>query len=129
MLTTSYATNFGYFHTEHSSVTHALDGHYDFTLTSITHPRTHMQLRSQASLWEHTVARFRSVANLTIDSDPIKNMLHRMRTPNTQIDFLSFMIQVAADHLVDDRSGQESKDAFAELVASCSPLWGYAAGI
>lgn len=129
MLTTSYATNFGYFRAGHSSVTHALGGYYDFTLASIAHPRAHMQLRSQASLWEHAVARFRSVATLTIDSDPMVHVLHRVRTPSAQMDFLSFMVQVAADHLVDDRSGQEAKDAFAELIASCSPLRGYAAGI
>lgn len=125
-VTSSYSTNFGYFVTAEKEITHALGGHYDFVEADICHPRSHLQLRSQADLWDHVVERFPSLSGVAVARDPMREVLNRVRAPCAQMDFLSFMVQVAADHLVDSKSPNSVRSRFKSLTATCRPFAGYA---
>lgn len=123
--TASYSTDFAYFQTSDEGVTHALGGHYDFGDGDIAHPRAHLQLKSQADMWTDAGHRFPSVEGLQIGTDPMLQILNRVRAPSAQMDFLSFMIQLAADHLVDGKSLHATRTRFRTLTSSCKPFAGY----
>lgn len=123
--TVSYATNFAYFKTRHDQVTHALGGHYDFTDSDLAHPRAHLQLRSQADMWTYAEEQFHSISGLEVGKDSMAEVLSRVRSPSAQMDFLSFMIQIAADHLVDGKSGPSTRNGFKRLTETCVPFLGY----
>lgn len=124
--TTSYATNFGYFKMGAAGVTHALGGHFDYAASDFAHPRAHLQLKSQAHLWSNAGTHFRSASSAEIERDPMLEVPSRVRTPSAQMDFLSFMIQIAADHLVDGKSGRAARRSFLRLTKSCVPFGSYA---
>lgn len=123
--TSSYATNFGYFKVGQDRVTHAFGGHYDFAESDIAHPRAHLQVRSQASMWQYAELQFRSLEGAEVQRDPMAEVLNRVRAPSAQMDFLSFMIQVAADHLIDKSSGHGARRSFKRLTSTCAPFRSY----
>lgn len=129
LTTVNYGTNFGYFAVGDSSASHVLGGHYDFSPDEPAHPRAHLQLRSQASLYAHAQENFRSISGIGLHGDLMKDILSRVRPPSAQMDFLSFMLQVAADHLVDEKSAARTIATFESLSMSCQPVLGYHAGI
>jgi len=61
--------------------------------------------------------------------DLMKDVLNRVRPPSAQMDFLSFMLQVCADHLVDEKSSAQVVSMFKVLASSCSPVLGYHASM
>jgi len=125
LLTDDYKTNFGYFVVSDDGAIHALGGHYDFSPSQFAHPRAHMQLRSQVSLYSAAQSSFRSLTDVPLIHDVMTGVLDRVRPPSAQMDFLSFMLQICADHLVDEESRPRSVPMFNGLAASCSPLLGY----
>ncbi len=125
LLTASFATDFAYFVIRDGVAVHALGGHYDFAANHAAHPRAHMQLRSQAQMFSHATARFPSIVTVPIAQDPMRQVLSRVRPPTAQMDFLSFMLQLSADHLVDEKSSERVRTMFEALSASCGPLKGY----
>lgn len=129
LATINYATNFAYFTVRDASAAHVLGGHYDFSPDQAAHPRAHLQLRSQAELYAHAQSSFQSIAGIPLEADPMKEVLNRARPPTAQMDFLSFMLQVCADHLVDEKSAPRVVSKFEALSLSCSPILGYHAAI
>jgi hypothetical protein len=125
LLTDDYQTNFGYFVVADDGATHALGGHYDFSPGQFAHPRAHLQLRSQAGLYSEAQSSFRSITDVPLVHDVMTRVLNRVRPPSAQMDFLSFMLQICADHLVDEESPPLAVTMFNSLAASCSPLLGY----
>jgi hypothetical protein len=125
LLTDDYMTNFGYFAVSENGATHVLGGHYDFSPIQFAHPRAHMQLRSQVELYPAAQSSFHSLTNVPLEHDLMTGILNRVRPPSAQMDFLSFMLQICADHLVDEKSSASVVSMFDGLVASCSPLLGY----
>lgn len=123
--TVSYGTNFAYFQIHNGAAIHALGGHYDFVEGDICHPRAHLQLRSQAPMWQHAQEWFPSVAGLPGPRDVMREILDRVRAPSAQMDFLSYMTQIAADHLVDGASGRGARNRFMGLTGHCAPFVGY----
>lgn len=122
LVTLDYSTNFGYFLIQQGDrIMHALGGHYDYA-TDAAHPRAHMQLASQAGLHASARELFKSIDEIPLEADLMLHVLHRVRTPTAQMDFLSFMLQIAADHLVGDSASEE---VFVGLCA-CAPLRGFA---
>lgn len=129
LLTDDYQTNFGYFVVGDGGATHALGGHYDFSPRQFAHPRAHMQLRSQVGLYHEAQSSFRSLTDVPLVHDVMTGVLNRVRPPSAQMDFLSFMLQICADHLVDEKSPPRAVSMFNGLAASCSPLLGYHASM
>jgi hypothetical protein len=129
LMTATYSTNFAYFEASTDSAAHVLGGHYDFSPAQVGHPRAHMQLRSQADMYPDAQSNFRSITNVPLEVDHMRDVLTRVRAPSAQMDFLSFMLQVAADHLVDEKSRPQVVSIFEDLASSCSPLLGYHANL
>jgi hypothetical protein len=124
LTTVAYSTNFGYFLVRHDRITHALGGHYDYA-EDPAHPRAHMQLASQLELQTSARDEFPSIATTPLADDVMARVLHRVRTPTAQMDFLSFMLQIAADHLVGDKSQPAAEPRLRALCRTCSPLNGF----
>jgi hypothetical protein len=129
LVTHEYATNFGYFVFRHDRLLHALGGHYDYDADKPAHPRAHMQLSSQLALRNSAGDHFPSIADTPVDDDLMTRVLHRVRTPTAQMDFLSFMLQIAADHLAGDQSLPAAEPKFRALCQSCAPLKGFNAAV
>jgi hypothetical protein len=53
LVTSRYGTNFAYFTVSPDGAEHVLGGHYDLSESHVSHPHTHLQLRSQADLYGH----------------------------------------------------------------------------
>lgn len=125
LATISYATNFAYFVHRSDMVSHVLGGHYDYVVGHSAHPRAHLQLASKAELHDSAIERFPSIRDVPLDNELMPRIFSRARTPTAQMDFLSFMVQICADHLVDEKSPPAVTDAFAAVTSSCSPFKGY----
>jgi hypothetical protein len=125
LVTMTYGTNFAYFSVTDDHAAHVFGGHYDFSPAQAAHPRAHLQLASHANLYEHVQSHFHSLANTALDADYMQHVLHRVRPPSAQMDFLSFLLQICADHLVDERSPASVIGMFDGLARSCAPLFGY----
>jgi hypothetical protein len=124
-ITDSYSTDFAYFKATSDGIKHVLGGHFDFEKGDITHPRAHLQLSSQADMWQYVSQSFPSQSGVEISRDPMIEILNRVRVPSAQMDFLSFMVQVAADHLVDGKSPHSTRARFRSLTTACTPFVGY----
>lgn len=127
--TVRYGTNFAYFEVRGDGARHVLGGHYDFSPTDVAHPRAHLQLRSHADLYAHAQCHFRSIADVPLTVDLMQHVLTGARPPSAQMDFLSFMLQICADHLVDEKSSAQVVSMFRALASSCSPVLGYHASM
>jgi hypothetical protein len=125
LITKLYSTNFAYFDVDASLASHVLGGHYDFSPTEVAHPRAHLQLRSQAYMYTYVQQHYHSIADIPLVSDLMEDVLDRVRPPTAQMDFLSFMLQVTADHLVDEKSSAQVISVFNVLTSSCAPVFGY----
>ena len=125
LVTASYSTKFAYFLVRGASAVHALGGHYDFASNTVAHPRAHMQFQSQADMYSIATDLFPSIAKVPLEFNVMERILNRVRPPSAQMDFLSFMLQICADHLVDENSTESIRASFEQLAASCSPLMGY----
>jgi hypothetical protein len=90
LVTARYGTNFAYFGVDTAGADHVLGGHYDFSPAQVAHPRAHLQLRSQADMYPHAQSNFRSIVDVPLRIDRMKNVLNRVRPPSAQMDFLSF---------------------------------------
>jgi hypothetical protein len=125
LVTKHYSTNFAYFRYENGEAYQALGGHFDFTPNHVAHPRAHMQLSSNIEMFEKAKGQFRLLEEIDAKDPVMAQVLHRVRTPTAQMDVFSFMVQVAADHLVNESSNVDAVQAFESLVASCAPLQGF----
>jgi hypothetical protein len=124
LVTTSFATNFAYFDVTEAAIVHRLGGHYDHAPSHLGHPWAHLQLTSQVGYFEHVVARFPSLSDLPEPVDAMAQVLGHVRAPSAQVDFLSFLLQICADHLLDAKSGATTQEQFRSLIGSCEPLAG-----
>lgn len=128
MQTASYATKFAYFRATEGGETleHCYGGHYDFDPTTPAHPVAHMQLASQVGYQATVNASYRSSPK-TPGRDLLEGLLDRVRTPTLQMDVLSMLLQLSADHLVNEKSTKERLAHFRKAVEFCPPFEGYQA--
>lgn len=126
LTTRSFATNFAYFDLRGGSAVHRLGGHYDYSLAPLGHPVTHLQLRSQVDYFPHVTKNFTSIEPETPVENLMASVLSGFRAPTAQVDFLGFLLQIGADHLIDDRSGQDVQEHFKALLNACGPVSGIA---
>lgn len=124
LVTTSFATNFAYFDVTGAGSIHRLGGHYDYAPNHLGHPWAHLQLGSQVAYFQHVVEHFPSLSGLPEPVDAMLDVLGHVRAPSAQVDFLSFLLQVCADHLLDAKSAATTRSQFQSLIGSCEPLAG-----
>lgn len=125
LVTTGYQTNFAYFRVRDNEAAHVFGGHFDFGPGALAHPWAHMQLKSQKRLFGSAQDQFHGIGSVTVEADPMQDVLGRVRTPTAQMDCLSFLLQVCADHLVYEGSSDRIRTRFHNLSATCTPLKGY----
>lgn len=129
LVSSGFATHVGYFRQGSSELQHVYGVHYDFDLRRPAHPVFHAQMTSFGEPFVEHVRQHFSI-NLPLD-DRVKGMLQNVRLPIAQLDFFSLIIQLAADHLMWEHSGDEEKKAFNDLLqldgnlvgASASAPW------
>lgn len=124
LVTTSFATNFAYFDVTDTGSVHRLGGHYDYAPNHLGHPWAHLQLTSQVHYFQHVVDHFPSLSGLAEPVDAMVDVLGHVRAPTAQVDFLSFLLQVCADHLLDAKSAATTGSQFRSLIGSCEPMAG-----
>ena len=114
----SYGTQIGYFMPKKCSeprIVIPIDG-YHFDMEQITqraHPVFHVQ-RNEKVLCEKLGS-----VDLTLDGDPPDRALRHIRFPTPQIDLVSALIMVIADHIVCD---EETENGFFDLVQKARDL-------
>lgn len=54
----------------------------------------------------------------------MRHVLGQVRTPSAQVDFLGFLLQIGADHLIDANSADATKASFRSLMGTCAPVRG-----
>ena len=122
--TSSFATKVAYFEVRNGSMYHCFGGHYDFDPTLIAHPIAHLQICSQFEFQDQIREHFRVEDDLVQEDLP--SWLHsRVRVPCAQMDVLSTLLQICADHLVNEKSSEEDKGIFNQLLGTCAPFKGY----
>lgn len=122
--TSSFATRVAYFEVRDGSMYHSFGGHYDFDPTLIAHPIAHLQICSQMAFQSSIHEHFKVEEGLVQQDLP--TWLHsRVRVPCAQMDVLSTLLQICADHLVNEKSSDEDKGIFSQLLSSCAPFKGY----
>ena len=100
--TTNFATRVGYFRSRGQRLSHVYGVHYDMDEGGRGHPVFHAQLRPMTDFVAQVEQRFRLGAEM---DNPVQALLRTVRTPTAQMDFLSVLTQLCADHLMDHHSG------------------------
>ena len=114
--TKSFSTNVGYFRYKHPTLEHVYGAHYDIDERGLGHPVFHAQIGTQMDLLAHVNEHYRPQRTA---EDRVTKILRNVRTPSAQMDIFSVVAQICADHLIHEDSGQEVRDAFSTMRASC----------
>lgn len=70
-------------------------------------------MRSYPERVEHLEAQYQ--LGVTAPTDHVKDVLRTAHLPSGQMDFFTFLVQIAADHLISHDSGKEDRAAFDAL--------------
>lgn len=125
LVSSGFATHVGYFRKSSQKLQHIYGVHFDFDIRRPAHPVFHAQMASFGEPFSEHVNQQFSV-NLPLE-DRVKGMLQNVRLPIAQLDFFSLIIQLAADHLMWEHSGDEEKRAFNDLLQLDGSLVGASA--
>ncbi len=125
LVSSGFATHVGYFRQGSRDLQHVYGVHYDFDVNRPAHPVFHAQMTSFGEPFVQHVREHFSL-NLPLD-DRVKGMLQNVRLPIAQLDFFSLIVQLAADHLMWEHSGNEEKKAFNDLLRLDGSLVGASA--
>lgn len=125
LVSAGFATHVGYFRKGSQKLQHVYGVHFDFDTQRPAHPVFHAQMASFGEPFaEHVKQQFS--LNLPLE-DRVKGMLQNVRLPIAQLDFFSLIVQLAADHLMSEHSGDEEKRAFNDLLQLDASLIGASA--
>jgi hypothetical protein len=125
LLTEKFMTRVAYFRRQAAGLSHVYGTHCDFSLNEVGHPVFHSQLRSYCEYSKYVREQF-EVAG-TDDEDCVRGLLQNVRVPTAQLDVFSVFLQICADHLLGQSSGEEEKRAFDILKSKGGFLRGAAA--
>lgn len=112
-VTSSFATEVGYFVRDGKRLHHVFGIHYDFSPEQLAHPVFHAQLRSFAAFAPDVQDLYKFEAELV---DDVTKILKSVRVPTAQMDIFSVFLQVCADHLLSSNSSREERAAFDTLL-------------
>ena len=122
--TVGFGTRVGYFRRRSARVEHVYGVHYDMDAGSDGHPVFH----GQVGPMERFIATLRSRCHLDAEVDNVVGrLLRNVRTPTAQMDFMSVLTQLCADHLVGSSEGNgaaEVKASFEDVRSACDFLLG-----
>lgn len=110
--TVSFASRLGYFTRVKDTLEHVLGMHCDLDIERVAHPAFHAQLVSFGSEFSPVVQSY-VPAPL---HDRMTGVLHGVRIPTAQLDFFALIVQLAADHLLWQKSGTPEREGFDDLV-------------
>ena len=100
---------------------HVLGIHFDFDLNKYGHPVFHSQLKSFESFAACIFQNFD--LDLKVDNYVLR-LPKRVRVPTAQMDVLSFILQVCADHMVSTSNQSSTLGLFNELLITSEVLIG-----
>ena len=125
--TKGFGTEVGYFRLRDRQLVHVYGVHYDMDPCAYGHPIFHAQVGSMIKLATEIEQRFCRGATVC---DRVKPLLRTVRTPTAQMDFLSVLTQLCADHLMSETQGGEKSNqtasAFGRVRSASSLLLGAA---
>jgi hypothetical protein len=113
IVTKSFASRAGYFTWNKHSLEHVFGVHCDLDTERLAHPAFHAQLVSFGTEFHPHV---RELIDVPLGTDRMAGVLHGVRLPTAQMDFFAFIVQLAADHLMWEESGEEERKGFNELL-------------
>jgi hypothetical protein len=125
LLTKEFGTEIAYFRSKGKALHHVYGAHYDMDEVLLGHPVFHAQMKSMAAMSHVAIDRFNLGSDVSTD-DAISGVLGTVRTPSSQMDLFSVMIQLSADHLLGKGAGPVELEAFSNLRKSCDFLRGAA---
>ncbi|MFZ5616469.1 MAG: hypothetical protein ACOZAA_03990 [Pseudomonadota bacterium] len=121
--TMNFSTRVGYFRYKPNELVHVFGAHFDFDEITPGHPIFHAQMGPQLQMCESVKKAATSVAEPT---NVIEGILKNVRMPSAQMDAFSVLLQICADHLIDNNSSQVVKDEFLSLTRACDFFLGAA---
>lgn len=128
LVSKGFGTHAGYFRKTREKLLHVFGAHCDFDLERPAHPAFHIQLGSFCNDFSSHVKEEFDINLPAVDI--VEGILKNVRLPSAELDFFAFIVQLAADHLMWEKSGDYEKSAFNELLAidkkiigssSCAP--------
>lgn len=101
---------------------HVYGAHFDYAPDQQGHPRFHAQMNDLDELKSVVAAKY----DLSTDdgSNHMTSILRNARLPSAQMDIFSFMLQVAADHLICKDSTATDMNKLRDLAAEVAKLKG-----
>jgi hypothetical protein len=113
LVTVRFATEVAYFRERKDGFDHIYGAHFDFAVNEIGHPMFHAQMQSYSE--RAAIVRDEFGIDDGRDENHMKQVLRTVRVPTAQMDFFAFLVQICADHLINQHSGKDELDAFAGL--------------
>jgi hypothetical protein len=113
LVTHDFATEVGYFRHRPGALVHVFGAHYDLANDELGHPVFHAQLKPFPRFGQLISDHYRISA---VTRDSMQGLLKTVRIPSAQMDIFSLVVQLCADHLLYEKSGQQEKDAFNALL-------------
>lgn len=113
LVTHSFSTESGYFLLRNNRLDHVYGAHYDAAYNSLGHPVFHAQMKGFPEFGQHVLDLFN--INKPVQNN-IVGILKNVRLPTAQMDFFSIVLQVFADHLLFQNSGEEERATFNGLL-------------
>jgi len=121
--TTGFATEIAYFREKLPTLQHVYGAHYDYAPSHRAHPLFHAQLKEYGDRSAEAAKHF-SFSYDGVDDNSMKGILRTARLPCAQLDVFSTLLQVAADHLIDDKSSAEQLSLLEALAAETRKIQG-----
>lgn len=111
--TRSFASRLGYFAQVKDTLEHVYGVHCDLDTERVAHPAFHAQL---VSFGQEFLPHVQAHVPVPLEHDRMTGVLHGVRLPTAQLDFFAIIVQLAADHLLWQNSGEEERNGFNELL-------------
>lgn len=122
--TIGFGTRVGYFRLKAELLEHVYGAHYDMEGSRDDHPVFHSQLGAMRECFVDQIrCQFRLDAEVR---DLACGLLRNVRTPTAQMDFMSVITQLFADHLLGGESSSSQLEAFGRATSACHFLLGAA---
>lgn len=126
--TMDFSTEVAYFRQKNDSdkdamkLDHVFGAHFDYAPGQNGHPCFHAQMNDLDDFKEVLAAKYR--VNTGDGSNYMTSILRNARLPSAQMDIFSFMLQVAADHLVHEDSAPAQLATLRDLASEVGKLKG-----
>jgi hypothetical protein len=118
----SFGTEVAYFRHASGSLTQVFGAHYDFDPSALAHPVFHAQLATNDDMARHAIELYDLKPSAVV---PLSgNLLKNIRLPSAQLDFLTVITQICADHLIWKESPLDALRVFNELRNDCAVVHG-----